>query len=46
MTQGDALMEYMGGQQVGNDDYHLAAVNHSPGNLMLLRRWPEGIHPQ
>ena len=46
MHDHNALMEYMGGQRVGNDDYLLMALNHSPENLMLLRCYLEGIHPQ
>ena len=44
-TYDDAPIEYMGGQWVGNEDYLLAAVNHSPDNLMLLRCCLEGTHP-
>ena len=36
----------MEGQWVGNDDYLLATINPSPGNMMLSRGHPEGINPQ
>ena len=45
-THEDTPVEYMGGQLVGNDDYLLVAINHSPGDLMLLRCCLEGICPQ